>query len=190
MYFFISGLGTYFNIKHQLRKDAIKVLLEKLREIELWFTTQRRYSFYASSLLMVYEGDVQQHDFDAVCSQCHKGDCMCSTTYSEHTDTTETSDYVSSANTDNTELSSETISELDSASSGKTDNSSLTASVSSVSVDTQMTSGTAGINNHDAVLADVRMIDFTHVFYVDEQDDNYLYGLKKLISNMQQLLEL
>ncbi|KAL4240251.1 hypothetical protein ACF0H5_001045 [Mactra antiquata] len=181
-----KGLGTYFSIKHGLRKDAIRLLLQKLRAIEQWFVTQRRYSFYASSLLMIYEGDTTSNDFDSMCNHCHKTDCMCSTTYSE------TSDYVSSANTDHSELtSSETMSsEIDASSSSRTDSSSLTASVSSISVDTHVTSASNSVNNHDTVLADIRMIDFTHVFCVDEQDDNYLYGLKNLISNMQQLLDL
>lgn len=186
-----SGLGTYFCIKHGLRKDAIHVLLEKLHEIEKWFESQRRFSFYASSLLMIYEGDTQQNDYFTRCNHCHKGDCLCCTTDSEHTDSTDNSDNASSGVTDNTDLtSSQTVlSEMDTASSGQTDNSSLTASVSSMSVDTQSTSGSSGVNNHNAVLADVRMIDFTHVFNVDERDDNYLYGLKNLISNMQQLLD-
>ncbi|XP_060589469.1 inositol polyphosphate multikinase-like isoform X1 [Ruditapes philippinarum] len=186
-----KGLGTYFSIKHGLRKDAIKVLIEKLKEIEKWFETQRRFSFYASSLLMIYEGDTQQNDYYTPCNQCHTGDCMCSMADSEQTDSTDQSDNASSRGTENTDLtSSETVlSEMDTASSSRTDNSSLTASVSNISVDTQSTSGNPGVNNHNAILAEVRMIDFTHVFNVEEQDDNYLYGLKNLISNMQQLLD-
>lgn len=73
----------------------------------------------------------------------------------------------------------------------------MTASVSSISVDNQSattdnqsTSCVAPVNNHNAIIADVRMIDFTHVFNVNETDENYLYGLQNLISNLQQLLDL
>ena len=162
-------------------------MIEKLKEIEIWFETQRRFSFYASSLLMIYEGDTQQNDYYTPCNHCHTGDCRCSTADSEQTDSTDQSSRV----TDNTDLtSSETVlSEMDTASSSRTDSSSITASVSNISVDTQSTSGHSAVNNHNAILAEVRMIDFTHVFNVEEQDDNYLYGLKNLISNMQQLLD-
>lgn len=184
-----TGLGTYFSLKHRLRKDAIRILLQKLREVERWFLTQRRFSFYASSLLMIYEGETQQNDYFTPCNHCHRGDCLCSTTDTEQTDSTDNSDNTSSRVSDSVNLttSSETaLSEIDTA-SGRTDNSSLTASVSNISVDTS--SGSVSINNPNVTLADVRMIDFTHVFCVDQQDDNYLYGLQNLISSMQQLLD-
>lgn len=202
-----KGLGTYFSIKHGLRKDAIRDLLTKLYQIETWFKTQRKFSFYASSLLMVYEGD--QQDFDSVtdCAPFGSGD-----THSEMM-TTDGS-YI---NTDHRHLlfsnsnhppnsalgrdtadpqpispdaSSDTISsEMESGiSSGRTDNASLTASCSSISVDTQTTSGVSSVSTQDSALTEVRMIDFTHVFSVEEQDDNYLYGLQNLIMYMEKLL--
>lgn len=165
------------------------MILEKLKEVERWFLTQRKFSFYASSLLVVYEGDMQHNDFFMPCNQCNHGDCKCSTSgssASHATMSTDSTDNASSGATDSTDLM---MTEVDTELSDQTDGSSMTASVSSIlSVDNQSCS--APVNNHNAIIADVRMIDFTHVFCVDEQDDNYLYGLQNLISHMQQLLDL
>lgn len=193
-----SGLGLYFNIKHGLRKDAIKVILDKLYEIEKWFLSQKKFAFYASSLLLVYEGDMQHNDFFMSCNQCSHGDCKCSSSGSSgsrHTMSTDTIDNTSSgATTDSTD---QTSLEVDTELSDATEESSMTASVSSISVDNQSattdnqsTSCVAPVNNHNAIIADVRMIDFTHVFNVNETDENYLYGLQNLLSNLQQLLDL
>lgn len=100
---------------------------------------------------------------------------------------TDMTDNTSSGATDSNDFPS---SEVEAELSDNTDESSMTASVSSISVDNQSTSYNASVNNHNAIIADVRMIDFTHVFCVDEQDDNYLYGLQNLITNMQQLLDM
>ncbi|XP_052763416.1 inositol polyphosphate multikinase-like isoform X2 [Mya arenaria] len=170
-----KGLGYYFNIKHGLRKDAIQLILDKLCEIEKWFLTQRKFSFYASSLLLVYEGDLQQNDFYTPCNQCQSPDCKCSTC-SQNTISTSSSDVMCDVNSSDTG-----IADMDTASS-------LTASSSSISVDIQTTSDCPSFNTQPAVIADVKMIDFTHVFSVKEQDDNYLYGLQNLIANMKQLL--
>lgn len=185
----VKGLGTYFNIKHGLRKDAIQLLLHKLREIEQWFLTQRNFNFYASSLLMIYEGDTQSNDVSATCSHCRKTDCMCSTTDSGYPEPSDISDNISS-DIDLTTSSNIALSEIDSAISGQTDSSSFTTSVSSSSVDIPAPPGVQNVPSQNSILADIRMIDFTHVFYVNEQDDNYLYGLQNLISCMEKLLRL
>ncbi|KAL5018443.1 hypothetical protein ScPMuIL_004165 [Solemya velum] len=57
--FLINGVGKFFGLDHHLRKDVIKALLEKLQLIQDWFDTQTELAFYASSLLVVYEGEVQ-----------------------------------------------------------------------------------------------------------------------------------
>ena len=186
---YFSGLGTYFGIKHGLRKDAIEYLLQKLYDIEKWFKSQRKFAFYASSLLMIYEGDPQPNDFYSTCNHCHHSDYGSGESDSDHTQLT---DNASSGVTDTSDiLSSETVSlHVDSTSSSSgVENPSLTPSVSSMSVDTQATSSNGVPEQcHDAILADVRMIDFTHVFNVTEQDDNYLYGLQNLIADLEELM--
>ena len=199
---YFSGLGTYFNIQQGLRKDAIEVLLNKLYKIRRWFKSQRMFNFYASSLLMVYEGDTQENNFYSPCNDCDKSDCGYSTTDSLRTDSTENfssaADNASSATLNGTALNSAdngSSEQNDTASSGvgssgQVDDLSSTASVSDISVDTPSPSHSSSLSAHDAILADVRMIDFTHVFFVDEEDDNYLFGLNNLISNLESLLKM
>lgn len=196
MIFSFVGLGTYFNIKHGLRKDAIEVLLKKLYKIRQWFKTQRMFNFYASSLLMVYEGDTQENNFYTPCSNCDSSDCGYSTTDSLQTDSENLSSAAGSSSSstvidslDTESAVTTSLDRIDTASSGidssgQVDDLSSTASVSDISVDAQSPS------HCNATLADVRMIDFTHVFYVDEEDDNYLYGLNNLIHNMENLLKM
>ena len=160
------------------------------------------FNFYASSLLMIYEGDTQENNFFTPCNDCDKSDCGYSTTDSLQTDSTggfsTAADNASSATLDGAGMNSaETrmAEQNDTASSGvsssgQVDDLSSTASVSDISVDTPSPSHSSSINSHDAILADVRMIDFTHVFFVDEEDDNYLYGLNNLISIMEGLLKM
>ena len=176
---FFTGLGTFFNLKHGLRRDAIQDILKKLYRIKEWFESQRTFSFYASSLLIVYEGDTQTSDF-FLDYNCDKTNGKFGSTNLIDTDKS------SSGVTDNTELSL-----FDLASTERIDETSLTNSVSSISEDLQTTSSTyTNSSSHNAIITDVRMIDFTHVFCVTEQDDNYLYGLRNLISHLEQLLAL
>ena len=102
----LNGLDRFLGSGDQLRREVVPQFLQKLRGVEHWFTSQNQLSFYASELLMVYEG------------------------YKE------------------TELSN-----------GRYQNSQV----------------------------DVRMIDFPHVFPTHRQDDNYLYGLKRLINHFERV---
>lgn len=54
----IDGLGEFFRQGKHYRKDYIKTVIEKLQRIDDWFSKQRRYAFYASSLLIVYNASV------------------------------------------------------------------------------------------------------------------------------------
>ncbi|GAB1608478.1 inositol polyphosphate multikinase-like [Argonauta hians] len=51
-----EGIGEYFNLSESLRKDAIFAILLELMDIKAWFESQRKYAFYSSSLLCIYEG--------------------------------------------------------------------------------------------------------------------------------------
>ena len=177
------------------------MLLQKLYKIRRWFKSQRMFNFYASSLLMVYEGDTQENNFYTPCNNCDKSDCGYSTTDSLQTDSenfSSAAENSSSTMADGVDVNSvETVlsEQNDTASSGvgssgHVDDLSSTASISDISVDTPSPSHSSSLNSHDAILADVRMIDFTHVFFVDDEDDNYLYGLNNLIENMESLLKM
>ncbi|XP_076005727.1 inositol polyphosphate multikinase isoform X2 [Genypterus blacodes] len=51
-----DGLAKFFHSGVCLRKDAVLASIGRVRRILCWFESQRQLTFYASSLLFVYEG--------------------------------------------------------------------------------------------------------------------------------------
>ena len=108
MFDLFLGFQYFFPKVH--KQCIIKNVLHHLQHIQTWFQVQRRYSFYSSSLCIVYEGLSERYN-----TAC---DGFC--TFAED-------------------------------------------------------------------LVSIHMIDMAHVFLTTEQDDNYLYGLNKMITCIQQV---
>ncbi|XP_060080444.1 inositol polyphosphate multikinase-like [Ylistrum balloti] len=157
------GLGKFFLIDNGLRKDVIKVVVDKLKELESWFLEQRMYAFYASSILIVYEGDVK-----------HKPDCS----------TVVNSDQTKK-NRENTLRSNSPLMENGDEDTNKSIDS---LHIGNGDVDGRISAKLNGACERP--LVEIRMIDFTHVFPSQEEDSNYLFGLQNLIKHFQCLLEM
>lgn len=99
--------------------QVLEEFLHALKNVQRWFKVQRKYVFYASSLLLAYESCVPQHSSDS-------GSCP----------------------------------GLSSATAHKKSSKQLPV----------------------RMLTDVRMIDFAHVCLSNLLDDNYLFGLNRLIA--------
>ncbi|XP_064605476.1 inositol polyphosphate multikinase-like [Liolophura sinensis] len=127
-----KGLAVFFSGQNGIRRDAVWCVLAKLHQIEAWFESQTQLAFYASSLLLMYEGNSQLRQ------------CNCSSPMSTDTGV---SNHESSQN-----------------------------------------SLTAMVNGESTCVADVKMIDFAHVFETTERDENYLFGLRRLIAHIERLL--
>lgn len=74
--FAFTGLTRFFHNGENIRKDAIYLIISKIQSILRWFESQTRLHFYASSLLLIYEGS--PHGFNGtkhmrVKSQCNHG---------------------------------------------------------------------------------------------------------------------
>jgi len=52
-----DAVGTFFHNGRLLRRDVLAVVIAKLDKLLRWFNTQRQYSFFCSSILIVYEAD-------------------------------------------------------------------------------------------------------------------------------------
>ena len=52
-------MALYYQFHQMPQKQAVVQTIKKLNEIKLWFEKQKTYHFYASSLLVVYEADVE-----------------------------------------------------------------------------------------------------------------------------------
>ncbi|KAJ8318002.1 hypothetical protein KUTeg_003093 [Tegillarca granosa] len=57
-----QGFGKFFMIDSNFKRSLIKVVIRKLKSMKDWFLKQRKYAFYASSILMVYDGDKKQEE--------------------------------------------------------------------------------------------------------------------------------
>ena len=52
----------YFSLDGKLCTDVVNSTLEKLLLIQKWFEKQKQFAFFASSLLIVYEGLPDEHN--------------------------------------------------------------------------------------------------------------------------------
>ncbi|XP_061192029.1 inositol polyphosphate multikinase-like isoform X1 [Saccostrea echinata] len=52
-----QGFGKFFSLDGVLQKEVIKAVIVGLKEILEWFNKQRTFHFYASSILIVFDGD-------------------------------------------------------------------------------------------------------------------------------------
>lgn len=143
-------MGEFFLQGKHHRKDCIQLVIDKLKRIEKWFLKQKKYAFYASSLLIVYDASVhgkgENNDQDIL---------LCS-------DKDERSNKLEDV---------------------KNDHPSEDANIDN-------TSSLSDCGNQSKCYVDVRMIDFTHVFTSNEEDENYLFGLQNLIKHLESLMEM
>lgn len=156
----VEGLGEFFRQGKHYRKDYIQTVIDKLKSIESWFLNQKKYAFYASSLLFVYNASVDSTE--------EKDIVLCSEGKEEKQDSEEDKTIEKESESDN----NQTDDRLSEEGSDETENMSCNHS------------------NPERSFVDVRMIDFTHVFPSEDRDENYIFGLQNLIKHLQSLLEL
>ena len=57
----MKGLGLFFQFhQNRIQLSAIKECISILENIREWFRTQKTFHFYSSSLIMVYEADLEK----------------------------------------------------------------------------------------------------------------------------------
>lgn len=67
---FREELATFLHNGHQFRTELIEPFLHKLRKLYKVIEKQNSFRFYTSSLLLMYEGDVEKIFDDATGSSC------------------------------------------------------------------------------------------------------------------------
>lgn len=151
---FSTGLTRFFHNGKDIRRDAISLIISKIKSLLHWFESQNQLHFYASSLLLVYEGS--PHRVNGT----------------KHRRVETESQY-----------NHRTHSQLYSSLSKWNINGTCEGSVEKDSENIGM--------NHQFGLeegVEVKMIDFAHVFPSDGPDESYMYGLRNLLSNLEQIL--
>lgn len=192
----------YFNQGNGVRKDAVRAFLRKLKVIEDWFVSQRKYSIYASSLLFVYEGlpssDLAaSNKFDEQslskqsknkASQTQKNIASVSSSNKVYSDKCEGLDSIEAkdkeVNPTNGFQEQELLcDDLGQARVSQSDN------VKKMKLDSDVTQCTPLMLDQPLPHVDVRIIDLVHVFPTTEEDKNYLTGLRNLMEYLKRLLE-
>uniref|UniRef100_A0A3Q4I1F7 Kinase n=1 Tax=Neolamprologus brichardi TaxID=32507 RepID=A0A3Q4I1F7_NEOBR len=215
-----DGLSKFFHNGVSLRKDAVAASIRRVQRILRWFESQHQLTFYASSLLFVYEGlpssssslssllsspsvsptevaeynnnniQVAEHwdySLDAVYSNRrkgedgHRGDGGAVSAVS--------GDGVSAAGEEDNSAWKQSR-ELQRPPNGNGNKSQLQEK----DVDREDgeeakdRGGDETESGAGDVEVEVRMIDFAHVFPSESQDHGYVYGLKRLLTVLEQIL--
>uniref|UniRef100_A0A669CZJ0 Kinase n=1 Tax=Oreochromis niloticus TaxID=8128 RepID=A0A669CZJ0_ORENI len=175
-----DGLSKFFHNGVSLRKDAVAASIHRVQRILRWFESQHQLTFYASSLLFVYEGLPSSFSSSSLSSLLsspsisptlmdgHRGDDGAVSAVS--------GDGVSAPCEEDNSAWKQSH-ELQRPPNGNGNKSQLQGK----DVDGEETG--AG----DAEV-EVRMIDFAHVFPSESQDHGYIYGLKRLLTVLEQIL--
>uniref|UniRef100_A0A3B4XUA9 Kinase n=1 Tax=Seriola lalandi dorsalis TaxID=1841481 RepID=A0A3B4XUA9_SERLL len=177
-----DGLAKFFHNGVCLRKDAVSASIHRVQQILRWFESQHQLAFYASSLLFVYEGFPSSSSSSSSLSSLLRAgqeeevaefnnnniqvvlpwDCGMTTIYTNHRKHGHHHCAEEGEGEDGGRRRREE--ELQ----GQGDD------------------ATEGGGTDTEV--EVRMIDFAHVFPSESHDHGYIYGLKHLLTVLEQIL--
>ncbi|KAG9341804.1 hypothetical protein JZ751_018526 [Albula glossodonta] len=200
-----NSLAKFFHNGKSLRKDAISVSIQKVQEILRWFESHREFHFYASSLLFVYEGSLQENTQDAPKAVGANGGARENNNNNRiHVSgsaeiakaTVVPEQALSTAQTKGTcqpdTPCHEPCNKGDSAVRKRNAQISL-EQANGNKISGQRGQEGRGLSQHCSVRGrchvDVRMIDFAHVFPSETRDEGYIYGLKSLLSVLQEIMD-
>lgn len=158
-----NGLSRFFHNGRELRRHAVSLIISKIRSILRWFESQTQLHFYASSLLLVYEGSPHtinnsKHTPADPGTEHQQGEPQSSLTHSHP--------YCHHV-------------QLERNGNGKHGG--------SVEEQDEEMWDRKQFGLEETV--EVKMIDFAHVFPSDSPDESYKYGLKNLLSTLEQILK-
>ncbi|XP_026542826.1 inositol polyphosphate multikinase [Notechis scutatus] len=199
-----DGVARFFYNGFTLRKDAIAVSIEKIKEILHWFENQKQLNFYASSLLFVYDGwspwlndgclveknkvaeDQVPSDSIDNTLECNNNIHIINASEMGEVETSDGKDFSKTYTFHNRHqnqfLLRDHLWKRSSCFSQKHLNGNVIPQLEKVF--SQMPMSLPGNGE-----VEVRMIDFAHVFPSDARDEGYIYGLKNLITVLQNILD-
>lgn len=213
---FLAGISKFFHNGYCLRKDAIAASIQKIEKILKWFEGQQQLNFYASSLLFVYEGlcqattvrlsDVTLAEKRGVPKGLLSGRDILEYNNNIHViNSTENGKIEASVSKGLSKFYA-----LHKKAYSKRHHSQLSLKVENLEQDNMWKSSTCITQEHlngnvipqlekvfchmpteikESANVEVRMIDFAHVFPSNTKDEGYIYGLKNLITVLQNILD-
>lgn len=166
------GLSRFFHNGRGLRRHAVSLIISKIRSILRWFESQTLLHFYASSLLLVYEGsphtiNKSKHTPADPGTEHQQGEPQ-SKAWSFQSSLTYSHPY---CHDDQHERNA----------NGKHGG-------SVEELDEEIGMGDKKQFGQEETV-EVKMIDFAHVFPSDSPDESYMYGLRNLLSALEQILK-
>ncbi|XP_073691279.1 inositol polyphosphate multikinase-like [Garra rufa] len=173
-----NGLTRFFHNGRELRRHAVSLIISKIRSILHWFESQTQLHFYASSLLLVYEGS--PHTING----------------SRHKPADSGTEHQQGEPQSNSNNPHETLSFQSSLTHShpychnvqheRNANGKRGGSVEEEDKEIGM-GDKKQFGQEEAV--EVKMIDFAHVFPSNCPDESYMYGLRNLLSALEQVLK-
>ncbi|KFV65936.1 Inositol polyphosphate multikinase, partial [Dryobates pubescens] len=210
-----EGISKFFHNGYCLRKDAIAASIRKVQHIMDWFEGQEQLNFYASSLLFVYEGlcqattvrlsDVALAEKRGVPKGLLSGGDILEYNNNIHViGATENGKIEASVGKGLSRFYA-----LHKKAYSKRPRGQLSLKVETLEQDVWKSSARIAqerLNGNvlpqlekvfchvpaelkETPAVEVRMIDFAHVFPSDTKDEGYIYGLKNLITVLQNILD-
>ncbi|CAL1528651.1 unnamed protein product [Lymnaea stagnalis] len=185
-----DGLGCFFKPGNgEVRRDVIQPIVSKLLKLESWFLRQKKFSFIASSLFMVYEGSkltdriLNSSKSKRPPIQNEDGSKVQNTSESVNR-ISEGQDGKNSANRGSTlqkRFNQDGILDVSRAKKPRLRDDIIGDAAEKVLPDSGKDS--------PGKCAQVHLIDFAHAFPATDIDKNFLFGLQKLISILQGFLK-
>ncbi|KAM6951577.1 inositol polyphosphate multikinase-like [Aplochiton taeniatus] len=200
-----DGLSKFFHNGCCLRKDVVLASMLKIQRILRWFSSQRQFTFYASSLLFVYEG-LPSSSSPSPCSPLSDKNtttAMMSSAANGEEGEGLRQEGVSAINTNlratmpfNWMLATMTYTNHKKGGQrrghlhGNGGSLTLTMRTAFPIAKEGGGGGKRDVSSEPQIEAEeeVKMIDFAHVFPSDSQDQGYVYGLKRLLLVLEQVL--
>ncbi|XP_072786984.1 inositol polyphosphate multikinase isoform X2 [Taeniopygia guttata] len=211
-----DGISKFFHSGYCLRKDVVAASIQKVEKILEWFEGQTQLNFYASSLLFVYEGScpattVQLSDVTLAEKRrvpkglLSGGDVLEYNNNIHVINSTENGKIEASVGKGLSKFYA-----LHKKACSKRHHSQLSLKVENSEQDNVWKTSTCITQEHlngnvlpqlekvfyhmpaetkESANVEVRMIDFAHVFPSNTKDEGYIYGLKNLITVLQNILD-
>ncbi|XP_010157056.1 PREDICTED: inositol polyphosphate multikinase, partial [Eurypyga helias] len=211
-----DGISKFFHNGYCLRKDAIAASIQRIEKILEWFEGQKQLNFYASSLLFVYEGSCQATAvrLSAVTLAEKRGVPRGLLAGGDILEYNNNIHVINSTENGKIEASvSKGLSKfyaLHKKAYSKRHHSQLSLKVENLEQGNVWKSSACITQEHlngnvlpqlekvfchvpaeikESASVEVRMIDFAHVFPSNTKDEGYIYGLKNLITVLQNILD-
>ncbi|XP_001375711.3 inositol polyphosphate multikinase isoform X2 [Monodelphis domestica] len=207
-----DGVSRFFHNGYCLRKDAIAASIKKIEKILQWFESQSQLNFYASSLLFVYEGSSlptanrlgdgtsAEKAFwskgqlpEAEVLEYNNNIHLLSSKENGKVGASVGKVYVHHKEAYSKNHHGQTPLKVENGEQGNVWKSSNC--ISQEHLNGNVLSQLEKVFYHrpaeppESSLVEVRMIDFAHVFPSNTKDEGYVYGLKHLITVLQNILD-